>query len=1243
MYYIKIEKIHIFNACLYYNITTATPYNITTATPYIIAMPNVFSMMMHRVYDDKFERYLAKLRATMDSIEPDKEDLNKPTTGDHLLLFTATAGSMYTACAAALNPVLNKASRLLKLTQATPGKSGKKEIPHIHIETGTMCFRAEDGASDEYTVCSKEYLLYLSSLRNIVSSFEGVVTVDNWDTMRELLLQDVKDKGKAYKSIFHKEFCPFPVDLSVLRNEIMHLDGFKVTKAGCVYSTDDDNAISGPHTSVYHIDPITGMMVMRQLSKAALKGLGANVDASLIALVPAIIVDGAMRIVDGDQVPSIGVKLVPAWYRHYIVRDDIEINVFIRDGVPCIKIMTDGKVSIEPVGPGEVIHHKLELTVPPSLIERYIIMCKTGKFMTEEQIAFRQMLAPEWYPYTSEIHNAKLWDLIHWILRHLSDLLIDMDAAIKCAPIGKIHDALVELKKRRDELFELYKSDPNASAVKLMSLMQNVFDLGLHTTTVIDSLVIPECSDEDQLLSLRRKLSKMVWNQLTFFKGTMIRMLQSLLGTERLVTGEHMEYQKRELAQQCLHILRQQGMNEYDDEELLGKLYELLFRNFSTHGDISVKPECAVFYVEFVKRVLPKLVQLIVPEATMDAILAVEPMPDFKDALLVPLVPLVASITKHTVASTGDLETWIEMCLEINPKLTREILTKFAKDFKAYSGISSLIDRNTQLEDIDRHYGVVKYFKKSYLRLLCNDSEGDVSVGEFYDMIKDPKFAVVLLSLKASKNKALAFVVIILANLPFPPSHREYMNAITEYPNMKASDSLSVPTDADAAADVADDDAIDTSNVIGGILKGLGPKCVKLLRVYMPSYASTKGVIILAREERSMLTRLLNLFVKEPEQCSITVGDLTFMVMYHDTITPSSVTGMRRLPLVVRCDADQLLENFTRELAQAPAQAQAQAQAPALAQAPAPVSAPVPVPVPASEPPSMDKVRSMLLEYLTKQCMINHVNTITLHGSRALGRIDGIYDLNQDYDVIIVVSAWSSRYDKGLKIDIDGIKFDITFVSNIMKSKELLWIHYVISPISVRTFHIYIRESYKFPPLSMPEVYKLLHPMYCIMANKNSTNPSLTVAHIYQTIAMYTNLLKLRVGMCACVCDHVQILSAEKDLDSIDFLTRHEQLDLSFISKREFTERYDIISAKQMLALFNEPLYVDSIGPLYVDPSGPLCMTKYKANTATITASMMSCMPVELRELFKLATDLSDAKTPSTAKSMKNIIDAGIA
>jgi hypothetical protein len=35
-------------------------------------------------------------------------------------------------------------------------------------------------------------------------------------------------------------------------------------------------------------------------------------------------------------------------------------------------------------------------------------------------------------------------------------------------------------------------------------------------------------------------------------------------------------------------------------------------------------------------------------------------------------------------------------------------------------------------------------------------------------------------------------------------------------------------------------------------------------------------------------------------------------------------------------------------------------------------------------------------------------------------------------------------------------------------------------------------------------------------------------------------------------------------------------------------------------------------------------------------------MSVELRELFKLVTETSGARLPSTAKSMKNIIDNGM-
>jgi hypothetical protein len=1186
-------------------------------------MPNVQSTMMHRVYDGKFERYLSQLKAMKETSAnvSSKTTPEQPTYADYLRLFSVCGGTMYFVCARALMPVLNNALQLMLLTMTRSEKSGKKEILHIRIATGTLCFREESDLSDEYEKCSAEYLSYLSFLRNIVSLF-GEVTDNNWNTMRLNLLQEVKDKGKAYRPVFHKEFCPFPVDLSVLRNEIMNLDGFTVTRAGCPYSTDNDCAISGPPELVYHPDSITRMMIMRKFSKAVLMGLGANVDASLIALVSVIKVEGVMHIVGGDQVPITDVKLVPAWYRNYIVRDGSEFDVFIRDGVPCIKIITDGKTSIEPVGPGEKIHYKLELTVPPSLIERYIIMCNTGKFVTEEQIAFRQMLAPEWYPYTREIHNAKLWDLIHWILRHLSDLLIDMDAAIKCAPTGKLHAALVELKKRRDDLFKLYKSDPNASAVKLMSLMQNVFDLGLHTTTVIDSLVIPECSDEDQLLSLRHKLLNMVWNQLTFFKGTMLRMLQGLLGTECVVTGEHMEYRKRELAQQCLHILRQQGMqgmNEYSDEELLGKLYELLFRNFSTSADINVNPECAVFYAKFVMIVLPQLVQLIVPEATMDAILAVEPMPDFEDTPLSPKVPLTAPVSAPKVPlapnATDDLKTWIETCLEINPKLTREILAEFAKDFKKHLKIWTSTDQDTQLVNLKRHPHVVKYFKKVYIEKLCDGYECNVSVKEFYDMIKEPDFTLELKEINQSKQKALAFITSVLADLPFPPTHRKYMTEITECPHMKAPDSLNVSTD-DATVD---DDGIDTSCILTGILHRLGSKCSALLRIYMPSDASTNGVLILAREKRSMLKKLWNLFVKEPEQRTITVGEFAFMVLYHDTITPSSVTDMRHLSVVLRCDANQLLENFTSELAQAPPKV--------------PLAAP-PALVPVAEPPSMGKVRSTLLEYLTEQNMMKYVLLIYLHGSRALGRIDGVYDPNQDYDFIIVVSAWSSRYDKGFKIDIDGIKIDITFVSNIMDSKELLWIHYVVSPISIRTFQVYKRESYTFPTLSMNAVYELLHPMYCIMANKNSTNPTQTNALIFQTIGMYTNLVKLNLIMSAYGKDCVQILSTEKGMYSIDFLKMHKHVDLSFMTKRVFTKTYDISSAKQILALFAEPLYVDS--------HGGLCMTKYKANTAIITGSMMSCMPDELRELFKLVIILSKAQKPSTAISMKNFIDKGI-
>ena len=232
------------------------------------------------------------------------------------------------------------------------------------------------------------------------------------------------------------------------------------------------------------------------------------------------------------------------------------------------------------------------------------------------------------------------------------------------------------------------------------------------------------------------------------------------------------------------------------------------------------------------------------------------------------------------------------------------------------------------------------------------------------------------------------------------------------------------------------------------------------------------------------------------------------------------------------------------------------------------------------------------------------------------------------------MSAWSSKYDKGIKIDIDGIKFDITFVSNIMNSKELLWIHYVVLPISKRPLQLYKRESYTIPKLSMAEVYKLLHPMYCIMANKNSANPARTLAIIYQTITMYSHLLMMRVDMCVFVGKHAQILSAEENLNSMNLLTKNQHHDFSFMSKREFTAIYDKAQAMQILASFTEPLYIDSYGDL--------CMAKYKINTVTITRSMMSCMSVELRELFELVIGTSGARSPSTAKSMKNVIDNGI-
>lgn len=1224
MYYIKIEKIHIFNIHIF-NIHIL-PYP-TLLHIYVIAMPTVQSLPIGST---------SNAREKLCALEMLKKALKsqKLSLPDYVLLFGATTGPFYNGCRDALLPLLSQALKLYKWTL----QPNKNEVPYLNSDTGHLSFGEESSIPATDAEHAPDFLLYLSSLRSIVSLFDEI-TPNNWDDVRKVLLQRAISDGKAYKSVFHEKYCPFPVDLSLLRNDITSLNGLVAILAGCIFSTDSDYVVLGFARDLYHKDVQTRMMVLRKLSPSLLDEMGVGIDASLLALGHAVKIGdvlyivrtsdgGAAYIVIGDSTRILSedekkdMKMVPVGYRNYVIRDGIQYNINQRNGVPCIAVTTDGEVSYYPVGQDDEILSTVELSFIPSHIERYVMMCLTGTFVTAEQKACRATYAPEWYRYTHEIHDAKLRDLVHWIIRHMPDFMIEIKVAIQCTPPGALHDALVELKEQRDKLFELFKMNPYAAAAQLMSLFQCAFDLELHTTTVIDKLVVPECDNEEQLKALKSKLDAMQWNYLTFLKGTTMRLLQCVLGIECLVPLAHMEYQKQALAQKCVSILRQMGLEgTFGGDQILGHLYNLLFRNFSTPSDMKINIESAMFYRKLVECILPQLMKLIVPSASLENFRDAVPIlpidiqqtsstsPPILDTLHDPLFKALlekkASRIRTEEEARARAQAPVPAPAQVKTKAETEAETKaakiakaaeakaakvakaaeeaalmkehcdtwlkdcssvhstddllaFSKDFKAWAAVLRKVDGTAFLGSLSSHPDIAKYLQGLYNKVHNVDIHQEVTIDQLFSAFRTNELLII--DIDANKNKANAFLTTIVANIPFPPTYQDWMEIIGQ--RMVRN----VVQTVDACDGDGDGNGDDVADIIDGVIASLGPKCTKLLAAYA---SANKGIILLRRDKRIVVDDVIQPYEKHV----VIVNRISFDVKHIDDVTRSALIGMKRLQMVSHIDVEELLATIPDGDI---------------------VVAPIPTPM------SITEVFSLIIKYITEKGIKDDIDLLVLHGSQTHGQ----FDSKRDVDIVCAVHRWYPSYLKGDKVVINGITIDITYTSSINTSKEALWMmHVVNNPENI----IYKRDSYTLPPISTNEVYNELHKLYCPMVHKNTEKGG--IVPLYHSIRIYEKLAQFALKMAG---------------DSVELSP--------FMSKQEFVTRIgDDLIAKRVLDFFTLPFYKDD--------RGSLCTTKYASNSSTQTEVMLKSIPPRLIELCTMVMTAQGATSRETAKSLKNFID----
>jgi hypothetical protein len=353
--------------------------------------------------------------------------------------------------------------------------------------------------------------------------------------------------------------------------------GASLDRDGCVVFF-----ITFKNAGTYIVKTPSGLYALRSLSSAITQGD----DVSTLIL---------MKGKDG--------KLCPFEIKNFYM-DKNEKRVYVRENKEKA-VHLDGT----PVPHGVTITYEVVPAESSQILERYAILYLTG-IMDEE---FRKRLSYEPLNYTPKINQGKWRDLVHYIIRWVTDTLTELSVLLHMLRTIKAPQSLIAcieaLKAIRDRLFQtIPQTDaiPQEFMQEWVSMLQEVFALGLHTPDVL--AFIQRNGDingltEEQTEKIQQYIKTMYMDRLSFFKAIVFRMCQIAYGLFVCIPEKkHMIYVKAQLAEKVLQVLHEKNVNISIDT-----LMALLHRNYSLPSDIRLTSS---LHVDFERFVLEALVVL---------------------------------------------------------------------------------------------------------------------------------------------------------------------------------------------------------------------------------------------------------------------------------------------------------------------------------------------------------------------------------------------------------------------------------------------------------------------------------------------------------------------------------------------------------------------------------------------------------------------------------------------------------
>jgi hypothetical protein len=269
-----------------------------------------------------------------------------------------------------------------------------------------------------------------------------------------------------------------------------------------------------------------------------------------------------------------------------------------------------------PIPPNVRILYKVVQADTPKVLERFAILCSTGRGAVFDKI--KSILSSEPLVYTGAINKAKIMDLVHWTIRHLPHMLADVEALVHILITEyKLNEhpvvsKLIEFKNFRDELFSRMKK--NGIDLSFMydwfKLLTMAFSLGLHKPelcALIKRTGPVKGITKQHSLFIFNVMKKWEISRLTFMKNFLFRLLQILYGHHVcLQKHELMIYVKEELAEEVNPVLNKLGVNVSVED-----LNSILHRNYSTKDDIRQSDTLDLVFERLVLSLMPQVFEIV--------------------------------------------------------------------------------------------------------------------------------------------------------------------------------------------------------------------------------------------------------------------------------------------------------------------------------------------------------------------------------------------------------------------------------------------------------------------------------------------------------------------------------------------------------------------------------------------------------------------------------------------------------